>query len=219
MLKYKCLVLDHDDTVMQSEKTLCYPCFVQTMARIRPGIHVTLEMYINDCHTMGFCEMCRIKYGFTEEELAEEYLDWKEYVKTHIAEPYEGIAGVIQRHKAAGGLVCVVSHSSEAIITRDYHAYIGLLPDAIYGCDYPAEQQKPNIYPLQAIMEKYGLSPDDLLVLDDSKIGYDMAAAAGVKIGFAAWSKAGFESVMDQMRNLCDFTFYTVADFEDFLFT
>ena len=66
---------------------------------------------------------------------------------------------------------------------------------------------------------KQPFSPDDLLVLDDSKIGYDMATAAGVKIGFAAWSKVGFESVIDQMRNLCDFTFYTVADFEDFLFT
>ena len=175
-------------------------------------------MYINDCHTMGFCEMCRIKYGFTEEELAEEYLDWKEYVKTHMAEPYAGIERIIQKQKELGGLVCVVSHSSEAIITRDYQAFIGVNPDAIYGCDYPAEQQKPNIYPLQAIMEQFALSPDELLVLDDSKIGYDMAAAAGVKIGFAAWSKEGFDDVLNQMSNLCDYTFPSIADFEGFLF-
>ena len=69
VLKYKCLVLDHDDTVMQSEKTLCYPCFVLTMQRLRPGINVTLEDYIRDCHTMGFYDMCKVKYGFSDEEM------------------------------------------------------------------------------------------------------------------------------------------------------
>ena len=37
MLKYPCLVLDHDETVVQSEKTIGYPCFCQTLSRIRPG--------------------------------------------------------------------------------------------------------------------------------------------------------------------------------------
>ena len=27
MLKYPCLVLDHDDTVVQTMRTLSYPCF------------------------------------------------------------------------------------------------------------------------------------------------------------------------------------------------
>lgn len=219
MLKYKCLVLDHDDTVMQSEKTLCYPCFAQTMARLRPGISVTLEDYINDCHTMGFYDMCKVKYGFNDREMAEEYDDWKAYIRSHSAIPFDGIAECIRRWKQLGGIICVVSHSSEEIILRDYKAHIGIEPDAIFGCDYPEAQQKPNVYPLRAIMEQYALSPDELLVLDDSKIGYDMAAAAGVKTAFAAWSKDGFENVMNQMRELCDFTFLTVADFEGFLFS
>ena len=31
MLKYPCLVLDHDDTVVASEATVNYPCFVEVL--------------------------------------------------------------------------------------------------------------------------------------------------------------------------------------------
>ena len=37
MLKYKCLVLDHDDTVVQSEATINYPFFVYILDQYRPG--------------------------------------------------------------------------------------------------------------------------------------------------------------------------------------
>ena len=30
MLKYPCLVLDHDDTVVKSEITVNYPCFLES---------------------------------------------------------------------------------------------------------------------------------------------------------------------------------------------
>lgn len=219
MLKFPCLVLDHDDTVMQSEKTLCYPCFVITMARLRPGVNVTLEDYIRDCHAMGFYDMCKVKFGFTDEEMLEEYADWKAYIQTHSAEPYEGMKQIIEKQKNLGGLICVVSHSSEQIIQRDYQAHIGVMPDAIYGSDLPVDKQKPNPYPLQAIMETYQLSPADLLVLDDSRIGYDMASKLGITSAFAAWGKEGFTDVMKEMSALCDHTFMTPADFETFLFS
>ena len=34
MLKYPCLVLDHDDTVVQTEKAIGYPYFRDYIARI-----------------------------------------------------------------------------------------------------------------------------------------------------------------------------------------
>ena len=37
MLKFKCLVLDHDDTIVQTERTIGYPYFRDYIARIRPG--------------------------------------------------------------------------------------------------------------------------------------------------------------------------------------
>ena len=85
MLKYKCLVLDHDDTVVQTMKTLSYPFWCLELEQFRPGATMTLAEYATQCHHLGFGDMCRITYGFTEEELAEEHRQWMEYVMQHIS--------------------------------------------------------------------------------------------------------------------------------------
>lgn len=218
MLKYTCLVLDHDETVVQSEKTIGYPCFCQTLSRIRPGQTITLDEYVQGCHDLGFVDMCRKRWGFTDAELREEYNDWMEYVRIHIPAPFPGIDRIIRRQKEEGGLVCVVSHSSMRNITRDYDVHFGIQPDAIYGCDLPEQQQKPNPWPLQDIMERYHLSPRDLLVVDDMKLAWMMANPVGVPIAFAAWGKTDFPELAREMRQLCDYSFDSTEELEKFLF-
>ena len=218
MLKYPCLILDHDDTVVQSETTINYPYFCYILDKFRPGQTITLEQYINGCFHLGFAEMCRQEYGFTEEELTEEYLGWKSYIRTHIPDPYPGIASVIKRQKEAGGIICVVSHSSYENITRDYTAHFGMLPDDIYGWDLPEHQRKPNPYPLEQIMQKYHLSPKEILVVDDMKPACDMAQKVGVSVAFAQWGKANAPEICTQMRSLCQYTFDTPKALETFLF-
>ena len=90
MLKYPCLVLDHDDTVVQSEKTIGYPYFCYILDQFRPGAKVTLEEFAQGCYSLGFAEMCRQRWQFSEQELVEEYLGWKEYVRTHVPDVYQG---------------------------------------------------------------------------------------------------------------------------------
>lgn len=218
MLKYPCLVLDHDDTVVQSEKNIGYPYFCCILDTFRPGRTVSLEEYVRDCHNLGFAEMCRVRWQFTPQELAEEYLGWKEYVRTHIPDAFPGIVDVIRRQKEAGGLVCVVSHSSVENITRDYGVHFGLRPDAIYGWDYPEELRKPNPFPLEDIMRRYRLTPKDLLVVDDMKLAWRMARPLGVEIAFAAWGKQDFPDLAGEMRALCDYSFDSPAALEQFLF-
>ena len=46
MLRFKCLVLDHDNTVVQSEKTVSYPCFVETMQKFRPEVVLSYETFV-----------------------------------------------------------------------------------------------------------------------------------------------------------------------------
>ena len=144
MLKYPCLVLDHDDTVVQSESTTNYPFFCQFLQKARPGASITLKQYTEGCFHVGFAEMCRQWFSFTQEELTEEYLMWKEYIRTHIPLPYAGIENVIRRQKEEGGLICVVSHSCNENITRDYNTHFGLLPDDIFGWDLPEELPRPR---------------------------------------------------------------------------
>ena len=88
MLKYPCLVLDHDDTVVQSEATVNYPFFCYILDRFRPGATITFQEYIDGCFYIGFAEMCRQKYDFTLQELQEEHRGWKEYVRSHIPAPF-----------------------------------------------------------------------------------------------------------------------------------
>lgn len=218
MLKYKCLVLDHDDTVVQSEKTLGFPYFKEFMRRIRPNVALTFEDYVRGCHEMQFVDMCRAKWQFTDAELQEEYLGWKEHILTHIPAPYDGIERVIHRQRQEGGLVCVVSLSGAQSITRDYKTHFGIEPDAIYGWDLPKELQKPSPYPLEDIMNRYDLKPEDLLVVDDLKLAWRMAKPLNVPIAFAAWSKQEFPDLAQEMRGLCDFTFDSTLDLEKFLF-
>ena len=73
MLKYPCLVLDHDDTVVQSEATVNYPFFVYILDQFRPGTTITLEEYVEGCCHLGFADMCRKWNGFTDQELVAEY--------------------------------------------------------------------------------------------------------------------------------------------------
>lgn len=218
MLKYPCLVLDHDETVVQSEKTIGFPCFCKTLSRLRPGRIITVDEYVHGCHNLGFVEMCRQHFGFSDEELQEEYRDWQEYIKVHAPAPFPGIEKIIRRQKEAGGMLCVVSHSSARNITRDYDHHFGILPDVIYGCDLPEYQQKPNPYPLLDIMERYHLSPKDMLVVDDMKLAWKMAHPLGVPIAFAAWGKADFPELAQEMRTLCDFSFDSTESLYSFLF-
>lgn len=218
MLKYPCLILDHDDTVVQSETTINYPYFCYILDQFRPSATITLEEYIKGCFHPGFAGMCREKYSFTEQELVAEYKGWMDYVRTHTPEPYPGIERIIRRQKEAGGMLFVVSHSSTENITRDYLTHFGMIPDGIYGWDLPEHQRKPSPYPLQHIMETYGFMPEQLLVVDDLKPAWHMAHSAGVQIAFAAWSKSNVPEVLHEMTGLCDFTFPSPEKLEEFLF-
>lgn len=218
MLRYPCLVLDHDDTVVRSEETVNYPSFLLALEHFRPGETIGPEDFTRWCFSPGFLGLCKDKYGFTDAEMDEEFQMWMAYARTHIPPAFPGIREIIHRQKALGGLVCVVSHSARENITRDYSAHIDMQPDAIYGWDHPAEKRKPNPWPLEDIMARFGLKSKDLLVVDDLKPGYDMARAAGVDFAFAAWGRKNVPEIPAFMNQYCDFSFETTQELEKFLF-
>lgn len=218
MLKYPCLVLDHDDTAVKSELTVNYPCFLLALEKFRPGKTMEYPEFVDWCFRHEFTDFLRIKYDFTEEELLEEYHMWQDYSKTHISPAYEGIRELIAEQKKRGGMVCVVSLSSRENILRDYRTHFGMEPDMVFSCDDPRDQRKPNPYPLEQIMARCSLSPSQLLMIDDLPTGPQMAAKAGVPSVFAAWSRQESPGLMEAMSELCDFTFHSTEDLRKFLF-
>lgn len=219
MLKYPCLVLDHDDTVVMSESTVNYPCFLLVLDRFRPGEFMGPEEFTRWCFDPGFAELLKIKYHFTEQECKDEFRMWLDYLKDHIPPAFPGIREIILEQKRRGGYVCVVSHSGRENILRDYRTHIGIEPDMIFSWDDPKEQRKPSTYPLEKIMEACQLSPSDLLMVDDLKPGRDMAKATGVRIAYAGWCRQNVPEIIEYMESQCDFAFHTVQELYDFLFS
>ena len=119
-MKYRCLVFDHDDTVVNSTATIHHPCFQLFLDKYFPGRVCSLEQYFLKNFSPGFLEMCRQDYGMDEAMIAEEGRFWMDYVQSHVPAAYDGIRRIMERQKAAGGLVAVVSHSHVTNILRDY---------------------------------------------------------------------------------------------------
>ncbi len=218
MLKYPCLILDHDDTVVQSEATVNYPCFCQYLQVYRPGMTISLADYVGDCNKMSFVEMCKARFAMTDEELQEEYQYWQAYAKAHTPEPFDGIRELLHAYRNAGGKIFVVSMSAEETILRDYNAHFGLLPDRIFGWDLAPEHRKPSPWALEQIMDEYGFAPEQMLVVDDMKFAVSMARSTGCPMAFAGWGRKDFPAICKEMEELCDFSFYSTKELEKFLF-
>ena len=218
MLKYRCLVLDHDDTVVQSMKTMSYPFWCMELEIFRPGQAMTFEEYVLECHHRGFAGLCQDCFHFTDAELKKEHAMWMEYVMTHTPDPYPGIAEIIHRQKAESGLVCVVSHSHADNILRDYRTHFGMEPDAVYGWELPPQQRKPNAYPLLDIMERFGLKRSEILVVDDMKLACQMAEPLGIKVAYSGWNGLGIPEIEAEMNAICKYSFDSTEKLYNFLF-
>ena len=71
MMKYKCLVLDHDDTVVNSTATIHYPCFIEYLQKFYPHLadNYTLNDYFVKNFSPGVIELFCDEIGMDEEEL------------------------------------------------------------------------------------------------------------------------------------------------------
>lgn len=217
MLRYRCLVLDHDDTVVKSTPEIGYPSFVQTLSVLRPGTTMTYEQFLTGCFHPGFHALCQDVLGYNDEEMEYEFTQWQAYVMAHTPSLWEGMERIIRRQKAEGGLVCVASHSCTQNITRDYLAHVGVAPDLIFGWELEPDQRKPHPYPLRTVMERYSLRPEELLMVDDLKPGLDMARSCGVPFACAGWS-CPLPEIQGYMRREADFYLSSVDELETLAF-
>lgn len=216
-LRYRALVLDHDDTVVDSTATIHYPSFMAFMRKKRPGFRLTLDEYLAYNFDPGvlpfFTDIC----GLNRNELQEEEAFWVAYVKEHVPSVFPGIKSLLLEQKRRGGLITVVSHSFGTNVLRDYR--LGGLPepDRVFGWEVPSEKRKPCPWALERIMEEFHLEKKDLLVVDDLKPGLDMASSAGVSFAAAGWAHT-VPMIEAYMRSHSGHYFRTVEELYRFLF-
>ena len=189
-LKYQCLVLDHDDTVVNSTVTVNFPAFLDTLRLLRPeaAAALTADDYFRYNFDPGFTSYCYDILHFTEEEMQFQTDHWIKQVRAHAPEPFEGMRELLWHFHDAGGHICVASHSMRENIVRDYRVNGFPEPELVFGWDLEPEQRKPAPYALEQIMDKLHLQPQELVMVDDLKPGKDMADAVGVDFIAAGWA-------------------------------
>lgn len=216
-MKYKCLILDHDDTAVKSTPDIHYPSFVQALKVLRPDMKpLTLEEFVSYCFNPGFSQLCKDILKFNKDEQSYQYEVWKSYTTSRMPDFYPGFPDLINEYKKAGGIISVVSHSESKQISRDYMLRCKLNPDMIFGWEEEECKRKPNPYPVMEIMKAFGLNRDEILIVDDLKPGLDMARSCSVAFAGAGWSHV-IPEIRDYMKLNSDFYFSTVDSFKEFI--
>lgn len=215
-MRFKVLVLDHDDTTVNSTPCIHYPAFVKILEELRPGETYTQNEFLTANLTPGLGAFYTSELGFTPEEMEREQVIWKKYLAEIIPPFFPGMPELIRCFRDSGGTVCVVSHSFPQIIRRDYTAAGVPAPELIYGADLAHEKNKPNPWPLEDIMQKTGCKADEMLMVDDLKAGLDMAHRCGVCFAACGW---GYDNpqIRSFMLNNADYYLETVADLEELI--
>ena len=218
-MKYKCLVLDHDDTIVNSTATVHYPCFLKYLEQKHPKIanKYTLEDYLRKNFDPGVVAFFLDDVGLSREELKREERYWAEYVKQHTPTAFSGIGEIMEKFKARGGILAIDSHSLRENIERDIRENGLPMPHVIYSWDLPEEQRKPSPYTILDLMKRYGLEPSEVLVVDDLKPGFDMARGAGVDFAAAGWAY-DIPEIREFMKRHCDYYLSDISELSKILF-
>jgi len=214
-LRVKCLVLDHDDTVVKSTPEINYPSFKRALSVLRPEVELTFELFTELNFVHGFEDLCYKYFAFNDEEAAYQEKCWREASET-IPCAYEGLAELLHEYVRNGGKVCVSTQSTEERVLRDYEA--GGLPKPDMVFDWNCERRKPDPYALEEIMRIYDLKPEELLMVDDLKTGYIMANRVSVPFACAGWSDNQIPMIREFMTKNSDYYVERVEDLEKLLY-
>jgi phosphoglycolate phosphatase/pyrophosphatase PpaX len=217
-MRYRALILDHDDTAVDSTATVHYPAHLRSMALLRPGQPtVSLETWFLKNFHPGIMGFLQGELGMDARELAVEEEVWREGMATGTPHFYPGFLDALARFQARGGQVAVVSHSDQEVILRHYReAGMTLERDLVFGWDSDPGLRKPSPYPVHEALRRLGLSPEQALVVDDLRPGVEMARAAEVAVAAAGWAHA-IPAIRTFMETNCAAYFERVAEFADFV--
>jgi len=219
-LRYRCLILDHDDTAVDSTAFIHYPAHVEVMRQIRPQTQpVSLEDWFRKNFHPGIMDFLKTDLAFTEAELETEFAIWREYNLNKIPKFFPGFIRLLHEFRSRGGIVAVVSHSEANMIENHYQSINGekpFSPDIIFGWSDDETRRKPNPYPVHQILSKYALKKEEALILDDLKPGVVMAKEAGVSVAAAGWAHQ-IPEIKSYMEQHCQYYFPSIDEFRSFV--
>ncbi|ELP87272.1 hypothetical protein EIN_095090 [Entamoeba invadens IP1] len=219
--RFKCLVIDHDDTSVDSTPKINYPCYLSFMREYAPSIPpASLTSFQNYLFDIGITKYYKDVARLPDHLIKYEAEYWQAYADSHDPPDFfPGFLDVLKHFKQLGGLVVVVSYCDKNNIARAYTKAGSFLPDKIFGCDsHNPKLSKPHKELLVSIMREFNLRENEIVVIDDMSDGFRMAdhfkgiTKVGVTYG------DGHEDIKDKMKGMCHFVATSVKELNDFIF-
>ena len=223
-MKYRCLMIDHDDTAVDSTPTIHHPAHLEQMKQLgRSHEALNLEDWFKINFHPGLVNYFKDTLTFTKEENKLCYSVWRDFTTKGDHPPFfPGILKVLNHFRNEGGIIVVVSHSEPDIIKTHYKQqkeFPGLFPDRIFGWNGNPEENKPNVWPVEETIKQFGIEKKDLLVIDDLKPGITMAIEAGVDSAGVGWSQSHqIPEIKADLSDICTYYFEKVKELETLIF-
>lgn len=216
-MRKKCLILDYDDTLVKSTSEIHYPAFLHILSIMRPGKFLTMQEYTELDFKIGFVNMYKQIFGFSDEEIEIEENIWRNYAKNISPSLVEGMDKVIKKQREEGGYVIVMSHSLKEFIIDTFKKYSLPMPDIIYGWD-EKEYVKPKPNGVYELMNKFDLKSEDIILVDDLKPGYEMARETNITFAYASWAETKTKYIETYMKENADVYLNNVDELYNYLF-
>jgi len=220
-MNYQCLLIDHDDTTVDSTPVIHHKAHLEQMRRLnRSRQAVSLEEWFRINYHPGLRHFLTKTLQLTPEEEHLCYEIWRDFTTTMVPPFFPGMLPLLRRFKLAGGIIVVVSHSEEDIIRSHYEGQTdipGFLPDLIIGWTGDTAKNKPSTWPVETSLRHFSLRPDQLLVVDDLKPGITMANSAGVDSVAVGWSHR-LEEIRKDISRFSTYYADSIEELEKILF-
>jgi beta-phosphoglucomutase-like phosphatase (HAD superfamily) len=217
-LRYRCLLLDHDDTAVMSTEAVHYPAHLESLRVLRPGFPApTIEKWLL-ANFHGIMEYLEGELHLSREEQEKELSIWRSFTSARTPDFFPGFTEALSEYKRSGGRFAVISHSEAETIEKHYRS-VGdpdCIPDLIFGWVDDKEKRKPSPWPVLQSLSYFDVGAGEALIVDDLKPGVLMSRATGVAIAGAGWSHRVAE-IERYMRSHTIAYFESVEAFREFI--
>lgn len=152
-----------------------------------------------------------------KECLAEAMTDYLQYYRKHhkeLAQLFPGIEAVLSYIKEQGRKLAIFTGKGvhTTTITMDEFGIRDYFDLVVTGND--VAKHKPSAEGIQTIMRRFGLVPEEVLMVGDSVADVKAAHEAGVKIAAVLWDSYGKEKVLKMET---DYVFHDVRELHEWL--
>jgi beta-phosphoglucomutase-like phosphatase (HAD superfamily) len=215
-LRKKCLILDHDDTIINSQESIHYPLFVEVLKILRPNIQpIDFERFIELSNEHGFVKMCRIMYQYTPAEIEFEYQYWKKYSAMMLVPSFDGVKELLEAFVKAGGVIIVYTMNSKVNVLEDYQRLFNIIPDVVIAHDNFYVLKKPYRLSILKALHELNLSVKDCIFIDDTpmllelkdRLNMDFIAANWAKSAHPLWKNRSDELILNHPNECWPYIF------------